>query len=128
MTDTVEDQITRLEDAVAELRTQLDIDDKLRAVDDKSREEHRKACEQVISLLDEVGAVEILRDQVPPYRRYLLDRLETALRLLPARPPNPIPRPAGAAGHSRRGRRSGARPDTAPSPSTRPGRARAGRA
>jgi hypothetical protein len=121
MTDNIDDRITRLKKDVDGLRAWLD---QVHAADDKFREEAGKACEQVIALLEEVGAIEILRAQVPPYRRYVVDRLEAALRLLPARLPNSISPPAGPAGCSPRRRRSTApgrrgragprRTDTAP--------------
>jgi hypothetical protein len=36
----------------------------------------------VFDLLDELGAVDILREHAPPSQRFLLDRLEIALRLV----------------------------------------------
>jgi hypothetical protein len=44
------------------------------------KEEFHDACEQVIELLDELDAVEVLRAHLPPSRSFLMDRLEIALR------------------------------------------------
>jgi hypothetical protein len=44
--------------------------------------EYLETCHKILELLEELDAVEILRAQTPPIRRNLLDRLESALRLL----------------------------------------------
>ena len=44
--------------------------------------EYDQACRTVLELFDALDAIEILRTHTPTARRYLLDRLETALRLV----------------------------------------------
>jgi hypothetical protein len=46
------------------------------------RADYDAAYLRVFELLDDLNAVEVLRDHTPPGRRYLVDRLETALRLI----------------------------------------------
>ena len=44
--------------------------------------EYNEACRAVLELLGDLDAIEILRAHTPAGRRYLLDRLETSLRLI----------------------------------------------
>jgi hypothetical protein len=54
----------------------LDVHFRLAALDQELRDVHDK----VFELLDELDVVEILRAHVPTHHRWLLDRLELALR------------------------------------------------
>jgi hypothetical protein len=51
--------------------------------DDFGTDPERSAeCERVLTLLENLDALEILRCHVPPSRQFLVDRLENALRLI----------------------------------------------
>jgi hypothetical protein len=46
------------------------------------REEFDDVRDDIFELLEDLGAVEILRAHTPPSERWVLDRLENAVRLL----------------------------------------------
>jgi hypothetical protein len=47
----------------------------------EQRADYDEVCARIFTLLEEIDALDILRSHVAPRNRWLLDRLETALKL-----------------------------------------------